>query len=131
MLIQRRAFGLDDGDKLHRHLPRIIHAATLVSGGAIAGVAYELSCRPWDIARKAVHVDRIVSAEHHSIPSILLRKVRDEGWLSFVRNPAQHVYDPSYSPTHRKLQSIVRTLARVGPWGMGFLVWEAFGPGLS
>jgi len=26
---------------------------------------------------------------------------------------------------------VVRTLGRVGPWGIGFLVWEMYGPGLS
>lgn len=129
--VQQGKYGLDARDTVHRHMPKIAHAVTLVTGGAIAGLAYEVCCRPWDVARKAVHTDRVVSAEQHSVPSILLRKVKDEGWMSFVRNSVQHVHDPSTSPVHRKLQSLVRTLARVGPWGIGFLVWEAFGPGIA
>ncbi|KAJ3551531.1 hypothetical protein NM688_g4648 [Phlebia brevispora] len=69
-LVQEGKFGSDAKDRLHRHTPRIVHAITLVTGGAIAGLAYEVCCRPWDAARKAVHVDRVVSAEHHSVPSI-------------------------------------------------------------
>lgn len=30
-----------------------------------------------------------------------------------------------------KLHRILRTVGRVGPWGIGFLVWEIYGPGLS
>ena len=41
------------GHVVHKNVPRIVHAATLVSGGAGAGLAYELACRPWDVARKA------------------------------------------------------------------------------
>ena len=128
-LVQQGKYGLDA--KAHRHMPKIVHAMTLVTGGAIAGLAYEVCCRPWDVARKAVHVDRVVSTERHSIPLVLLNKARDDGWLSFVRNPVQHVHDHSTSPVQKKLQSLARTLARVGPWGIGFLVWEAFGPGIS
>lgn len=123
-LIRQKRYGLDASEGKHRHTPRVIHAVTLVTGGAVAGLAYELACRPWDAARKAVHTDRVVSTERHSIPTILLHKLRDEGWASFVRAPLQHVHDTSSSPMHRKLQAVARTLARVGPWGIGFLVWE-------
>ncbi|KAI0362316.1 hypothetical protein OH77DRAFT_1515581 [Trametes cingulata] len=117
---------------LRKHTPRIVRATTLVTGGAIAGLAYELVSRPWDAARKAVHIDRLSPAHvRHSIPAIILRKVHEEGMVSFFRNPAHVPHDPSASRMRRRLNVALRTLGRVGPWGAGFLVWEAFGPGIS
>ncbi|KAI0748306.1 hypothetical protein C8Q80DRAFT_1317985 [Daedaleopsis nitida] len=117
---------------LRRHTPRIVHATTLVAGGAIAGLAYELVSRPWDAARKAVHIDRLAPArDRRSIVAIIARKAREDGVLSFFANPAHAPHDPSTSRTRRRLNAALRTLGRVGPWGVGFLVWEAFGSGLS
>lgn len=122
----------DGEDCAQSHIPRIANAVTLVTGGAVAGLAYEFVCRPWDAARKAVHVDHIIAAhEHHTVSSILLHKVKEEGWSSFFQAPRVHVHETFTSPWHRRLHSALRTVARVGPWGVGFLVWEAFGPGLS
>lgn len=131
--IQEKSSGISRGRAVQQHGARIAHALTLVTGGAVAGLAYELSCRPWDVARKLVHVDRVVSAsERHSVLSILIRKVQEEGWLAFFRHPVTHEHhEPHASPLHRRIHALGRTLARVGPWGIGFLAWEAFGPGLS
>ncbi|KZT11292.1 uncharacterized protein LAESUDRAFT_720506 [Laetiporus sulphureus 93-53] len=121
-------------ESMQRHVPRIVHAITLVFGGAIAGLAYELTCRPWDIARKTMHISRVAyPADGHSVTTVLLDKLRHDGLLSFFEDPAHalHYEDTSSSPMRRRLHSASRTLARVGPWGVGFLVWEAFGPGLS
>lgn len=121
-------------DRMRRHIPRVVHATTLVTGGAVAGLAYELTCRPWDIARKAVHVDRLRPAsERHSILVIILRKIREDGIISYFQDPNHlpHHDDQATSPLRRRVYSASRTLARVGPWGVGFLVWEAFGPGLA
>ena len=128
-LLRRHSSSLGMDDKLSRVTLRVVHAATLVSGGAIAGLAYEFCCRPWDVARKAVHVAAVVSPERHSVTSILLLKAKDEGWTSFIKAPPLHISDTSSSPIQRRLRAVTRTLARVGPWGMGFLVWETFGPG--
>ena len=117
---------------VRRHTPRVVHATTLVTGGAIAGLAYEMVCRPWDAARKAVHIDRLAPAhDQHSIPAILLRQAREQGVLSFFKNPVYVAHDASTSPMRRRANAALRTLGRVGPWGVGFLVWEAFGPGIS
>ena len=131
--IQHKPSGMFRGRTVQRHGPRIVHALTLVTGGAIAGLAYELSCRPWDVARKAVRVDRVVSAsQNHSVTSVLISKIHDEGWLVFFKHPVTHEHhEPHASPLHRRMHALGRTLARVGPWGVGFLAWEAFGPGLS
>lgn len=131
-LLEQPSSGIRRSDALQRNGPRVAHALTLVTGGAVAGLAYELACRPWDVARKAVRVDRVVAgAERHSVPAILLQKLRDDGWVSFFKPPVVHEHDPHASPMHRRLHALGRTLARVGPWGIGFLAWEAFGPGLS
>ncbi|CCL99327.1 uncharacterized protein FIBRA_01345 [Fibroporia radiculosa] len=119
---------------LRSQIPRVAHATTLVTGGAIAGLAYEVVSRPWDMARKAVHIGRLAPvSERHSVAMILVRRLREDGLKSFFEDTAHAIHheDSSLSPLRRRLHSASRTLARVGPWGIGFLVWEAFGPGLS
>ncbi|GBE82050.1 hypothetical protein SCP_0404280 [Sparassis crispa] len=114
------------------HAPRAVHGTTLVAGGVVAGLAYEVTCRPWDAARKAVHVHRTAAtAESRTVQQILMQKWRDEGLLSYFSNPTLTHYDASLPPFRRRLYSAMRTLARVGPWGVGFLAWEAFGPGIA
>ncbi|OBZ75426.1 hypothetical protein A0H81_04128 [Grifola frondosa] len=87
-----------DEKAARRHAPRIVHAITLVAGGTVAGLAYEIVCRPWDAARKAVHVDRLSPVSNgHSITTILLQKLRDDGLLSFFKNPAHVLREPTIS----------------------------------
>jgi hypothetical protein len=120
---------------VQRHLPRVVHGVTLVAGGVTAGLAYELVCRPWDVARKLAHLERIQSATthrpRHYLFNILARKIHNDGVLSFFRNPAGQGETVLGSPGRQRLLAVARTLGRVGPWGVGFLVWEAFGPGIS
>jgi hypothetical protein len=120
---------------VQRHLPRVIHGVTLVAGGVTAGLAYELVCRPWDIARKLARLERIQSAATHRpghyLFDILARKIHEDGFLSLLRNPAGQRETMLSSPGRQRLLAIGRTLGRVGPWGVGFLVWEAFGPGIG
>ncbi|KDQ60663.1 hypothetical protein JAAARDRAFT_125449 [Jaapia argillacea MUCL 33604] len=127
---------IDDGDDGHRslrlHAPRFVHAMTLVCGGVAAGVAYELTCRPWDVARKTVHIAK-VSSPPQKPWSGLVDKVRDDGILSFFRDPTIVTPQASTGPTNARprMLAALRILARAGPWGAGFLVWEALRPGLS
>ncbi|PCH38143.1 hypothetical protein WOLCODRAFT_130711, partial [Wolfiporia cocos MD-104 SS10] len=109
---------LSPGDRsslsLRKHGPRVVHATTLVAGGAVAGLAYELMCRPWDVARKAVHIDRLGShGGRQSIAVILVRKLREDGLLSYFQD-STHVHHEilSISPLRRRLHSASRTLAR-------------------
>jgi hypothetical protein len=119
---------------VQRHLPRVVHGVTLVAGGVTAGLAYELVCRPWDVARKLERLERIKSATTHRpkpyLFKILARKVHQDGFLTLFRNPAQEERMAS-SLGRQRLLAVARTVGRVGPWGIGFLVWEAFGPGIS
>ncbi|KAG5730680.1 Cysteine and histidine-rich domain-containing protein [Termitomyces sp. T112] len=117
-----------------RYLPRIIHGLTLVSGGVLAGLAYEAVCRPWDVARRTVQVERITTIPQHrfSVVQLIVQKARDDGILSFFRSHHGTRDDfPLQSGFKRRLVGVLRTLGRVGPWGAGFLVWEAYRPGLS
>lgn len=114
---------------LKRHLPRTVHGITLVSGGVVAGLAYELVNRPFDAARKAVQQHGVIDASNSPVQAVLL-KFRQDGLGSFFRNLDKTEASPG-SATSRRLHAALRTLARVGPWGVGFLVWEAFGPGLA
>lgn len=114
---------------IRRLAPRVIHAATLVSGGAVAGLAYEMVCRPIDHSRRAYYLHGVHSKGDHSIIQTLSRKLKEDGVLSLFRDPSSHLHEtPSSRP---RLHAFLRTLARVGPWGVGFLVWESLGPGLS
>ncbi|KAI0006061.1 hypothetical protein BJV74DRAFT_17649 [Russula compacta] len=75
---------------IQRHLPRIVHGCTLVAGGVTAGLAYEVVCRPWDVARKLAHIERAHSVATHrprrSLIDMISRKIHDDGLLSFVRD---------------------------------------------
>ncbi|TCD66683.1 hypothetical protein EIP91_001037 [Steccherinum ochraceum] len=120
------------GHVVQRNIPRIVHAVTLVAGGAGAGLAYELTCRPWDIARKHVHINQLSTpSTRKNNVVLLLRKLKDDGLRSFFVNPSPATHDEVRSLAQQRLKSFLRTLARVGPWGVGFLVWESFGPGIS
>jgi hypothetical protein len=114
---------------IRKFAPRVIHAATLVSGGAVAGLAYEMVCRPIDHSRRAWYLQGVYDRDGHSIKRTLSRKLREDGVLSFFKDPSSHLHE---SPSSRpKLHAFLRMIARVGPWGVGFLVWESLGPGLS
>ncbi|KAJ3728709.1 hypothetical protein C8R42DRAFT_272660 [Lentinula raphanica] len=119
-------------DFLMRHLPRIIFGFTLVSGGVLAGLAYELTGRPWDHARRIVHTLKLQDPNGRTSWSAFLRQSRLEGLPVFFQNPAhttvkspESCADRAYRP---KLAMVLRTLGRVGPWGIGFLIYASFGP---
>jgi len=120
---------------IERHLPRVVHGFTLVAGGATAGLAYEVICRPWDATRKLAHIEQVRAyaaqrPRRYLIDSIA-RKIHDDGLLSFFRDAASKEEGTLSSPRYQKLLVAARTLGRVGPWGVAFLVWESFGPGIS
>jgi len=121
---------------VQRHAPRFVQAATLVAGGVCAGLAYEIVCRPWDAARKLIHLERINSeVEHTRYQSSLLvvaKKVRADGVQFLFTAPYSVVPEKNNITRSRaRMNATLRTLGRVGPWGFGFLVWEAYGPGLG
>lgn len=115
-----------------RHFPRAIHGITLVAGGASAGLAYEILSRPWDVTRRTIQLERTVDPTLKHSLFVIMQKVRGDGIMEFFRDPSIEGSEKlEMSTTRRRIYSGFRTLARVGPWGLGFLVWEAFGPGLS
>ncbi|KAG6874271.1 hypothetical protein C0995_001496 [Termitomyces sp. Mi166 len=114
-----------------QHLPKMIHGLTLVSGGVLAGLAYETVCRPWDVTRRIFQLEKITAPQRSqfSMIRLIVQKARDDGILAFFR--AHHSIrdnSPFQSGIRRRLSGILRALGRVGPWGVGFLVWEAYGP---
>ena len=120
---------------IERHLPRVVHGFTLVAGGATAGLAYEVVCRPWDATRRLAHIEQAQASatqrpRRYLINSIA-RKIREDGLLSFFRDAAGKEEGTLSSPRIQRLLMAARTLGRVGPWGVAFLVWETFGPGIS
>ncbi|EJD44067.1 hypothetical protein AURDEDRAFT_65507 [Auricularia subglabra TFB-10046 SS5] len=125
--IIRRSPG-DGHPKARQNTERIVYATTLVAGGAVAGLAYELVGRPWDNAR---HLSRLEDLSPHTprltILQLLAHKLREDGPLSFLQDPHAIHVAPAYSNAmQQRLYIASRTLARVGPWGIGFLAWEAF-----
>ena len=131
-------FKVADADRptaLERHLPRVVHGFTLVAGGATAGLAYEVVCRPWDVTRELAQIERFQSVAAHRPRRYLIdnivRKIHDDGLLSFFRGAAGKEEGTVSSARYQRLLMAARTLGRVGPWGVAFLVWETFGPGIS
>ncbi|KAF8184880.1 hypothetical protein K438DRAFT_1907723 [Mycena galopus ATCC 62051] len=114
----------------NKHLPQLVHGVTLVTGGVIAGLSYEIIGRPWDVARHAARVNLLSDREYHSPLVLVTQKIQRDGFLSLFRNPAT-VGVVSSSTARSRIYSVLRTLARVGPWGVGFLVYQAYDSGLS
>lgn len=131
-LVNSLTLGETRMQSLRRHFPRTVHGVTLVSGGVIAGLSYELISRPFDMARRAVQEDRsLPTQKQHSAAIAVMSRIKQDGILSFFKGvPSENPSVPG-SAASRRLYAALRTLARVGPWGVGFLVWEAFGPGIS
>ncbi|KAF8078087.1 hypothetical protein FPV67DRAFT_1615323 [Lyophyllum atratum] len=128
----------DDDDNrgmvVAHQFPRVFYGVTLISGGVIAGLVYEAVSLPWDIARRTVQLDRIMHPKPNQSPvaRIILQKAREDGILSFLRsneNPSQ--VPQARGGLQRRAYSVLRTLGRVGPWGVGFLVWEVYGHRVS
>ncbi|KAJ7582646.1 hypothetical protein C8J56DRAFT_225653 [Mycena floridula] len=111
------------GDSLKRNLPRMVHGLTLVFGGVTAGLVYEIVIKPWDAARRLVKI----SNHHESALHILKRHLRQDGLFSLFRDPNK----AGKQSSNRAFYGMLRALGRLGPWGVGFLVWEAYGPGLN
>ncbi|CAE6495417.1 unnamed protein product, partial [Rhizoctonia solani] len=131
---------------------RVAQSLVLVGGGVVGGIGHELTARPFDAARRILHIHnthtRAESAKqfksHHSDPSsgpphrqsrqsstttsinVLKRTIREEGLLYFFRSTTPTSFDSRSSP-YQRLQTALRTLGRVGPWGIAFVVWEATG----
>lgn len=116
-----------------RNVPKIVNAIALIGGGVLAGLIYEAVSQPWDRVRRIIYVYRLEHPElQRSVPGIVADAVRKEGLLTLVRDPAAVgtlLATPHPSPSW--ISNLARTLARVGPWGVGFLVWEAYGPGIG
>ncbi|THV07934.1 hypothetical protein K435DRAFT_741410 [Dendrothele bispora CBS 962.96] len=115
-----------------RHISRTVHGVTLVSGGVLAGLAYEYIGRPFDHARRIVHLHEVAHPRDSHAPLVVFKELR-ENPVVFFRNPSPAVEDlskPTLSSGRQRLLVVLRALSRVGPWGIGFLAWEAFGPGL-
>jgi len=105
-----------------------INGIVLVTGGVVAGLAYEAVCRPWDYARRMIHLERRQNHCHsREYPFILLKRIAARDGIGvFFRSKLL-----PYSESQTKWYRFLRTVGRVGPWGIGFLVWEICGPGLS
>lgn len=82
-----------------------------------------------------VHLEHTVHAStKRSAASIVAEQLRHNGVLAFFRHPiALHPEGelPASGWLRKSSYNTIRALARVGPWGVGFLVWEAYGPGLG
>jgi len=138
-------------EKAKKTAARTVHGVTLVAGGVVAGLGYEMVCRPFDNTRKLVYLDDqhkraaqsttlshninkplrpapAAEARIHVVGRVVLAKLNEEGPASFFRNPQPTVHASTGPNTW--LYAGLRTLSRLGPWGVGFLVWEFMGGGL-
>jgi len=132
-------------EKAKKTAARTVHGVTLVAGGVVAGFGYEMVCRPFDNTRRLVYLDdqhkraesiashiKPVRPRHetriHVVGRVVLGKLNEDGPASFFRNPQPTVHASTGPNTW--LYAGLRTLSRLGPWGVGFLVWEFMGGGL-
>lgn len=88
-----------------------------------AGLAYEFTCRPFDIARRAIYLNNLERLEPPY--KILQRRFIENGVTFFFQTNIMPQFQPVKQPT--KWTRILRTIGRVGPWGVGFLIWEVYG----
>ncbi|KAF9532312.1 hypothetical protein CPB83DRAFT_847633 [Crepidotus variabilis] len=115
----------DTAARVKTQLPAIANGVTLITGGVFAGLAYEYSCRPFEIARRIIYLERLERPD--TAYRILGKRIATEGLGSlFQSDILPHVH--STGPPS-KWAKVYRTIGRVGPWGIGFLVWEAYGSG--
>lgn len=132
---------------IRKQIPAVVNGTILVTGGVghlaclgvpvfmiismkvVAGLTYEFISRPWDVARRTMYLNRLdKSHARDSVYTILRRKTAEDGLGSFFKS----ITLPSESAgPKRRWNTAVRTVGRVGPWGIGFLVWEAYSSGLS
>lgn len=112
---------------------RVAYAGVLVGGGAIAGLTYEVVGRPFDNARHLARAEQLAPhTPHRTLVQLLATKLRHEGPLSFLKDPLAQPVPPGYVPRwQQRLYSASRALARVGPWGVGFLAFEYWSPSVN
>lgn len=122
---------LAKSEQTRKRSKRILNGVILVTGGVFAGLIYECVCRPWDRARHIVHLAIIEDPRRGwlDLAKHLGQSVKQDGIRIFVNKPSHEDIHPSTSKP--RFYKILRVLGRVGPWGVGFLVWETYGPGLS
>lgn len=116
----------------------------------VAGIGYELVGRPFDVMRREWHIYTVthpyprtladVTTDHPrpdhilSAPRLALHILKEQGLRGLFRSPLPHPHppaEPNQDRWKRRVYPVLRTIARVGPWGVGFLVWEAFGTGIQ
>jgi len=121
--------GTRKNSPLQKQLPAIANGIVLVTGGVMAGLIYELLGRPWDIARRTIRLEKLVHPHgNESSYQILTRKIAESGFMALFK----YTNFPVESTKSRtRWNRALRTAGRVGPWGVGFLVWEAYSSGLS
>ncbi len=125
-----------DVNHFRSQLPAVVNGVTLVTGGVrwvlhysfpflkvFAGLAYEIMCRPFDIARRTIFLEKL---EYHEPSYKLLRRRFMHERLNFFFQSGNLPHACSIEQPS-KLSGFLRMIARVGPWGVGFLVWEAYG----
>jgi len=105
---------------------RFVHGVVLVSGGVIAGITYEFISIPLDNLRhilRTSHIPKVsgLGALHHATEHVRMNGIR-----SLFRRIGSTAGDFA---KHSRSEVFLRALARVGPYGFAFLVWESFGPG--
>lgn len=99
-----------------------------------AGLAYEYVCLPWDNARRLVYLERAAASRDTpqiSTLAVLTKELDERGpWGFFQQATVPRESKPITLKRYVKVYAALRTIARAGPWGIGFLVWEAYGAGV-
>lgn len=107
---------------------RLAHGTILVTGGVLAGLGFEFAARPFDNARRLAWEHRTAS---HGSTRAVLQEIRSNGaWDTLFATAKDAAASATAGPIsgkellQRRALMLLRTLGRLGPWGVGFLLWE-------
>lgn len=111
---------------------RVAHGTILVSGGVLAGLGFEFSARPFDNARRISRT--AANATWSGRAGVVAEYVKKYGVMrALFRSPDGSSSSGSGSAAEpvigralweRRACVALKALGRLGPWGIGFLLWE-------
>ncbi|KAG9040250.1 hypothetical protein FRB95_000179 [Tulasnella sp. JGI-2019a] len=108
---------------------RLAHGTILVSGGVLAGLGFEYSARPFDNARRIARTSAFSNTwsgrAFAVVEYVKQHGVRDALFRSPVGPPSSSA-EPVVGTAawQRRALMALGVLGRLGPWGVGFLLWE-------
>ncbi|KAG8870910.1 hypothetical protein FRB97_009260 [Tulasnella sp. 331] len=108
---------------------RLAHGIILVSGGVLAGLGFEFSARPFDNARRISRINTDLTT-WRGRALVIAEYVKHHGLMNALFRPPDGSSSSATEPVigralwERRAFMMLKALGRLGPWGIGFLLWE-------